>query len=297
MCAAMDDGLSSDVDSAGRSPLHRAAAAADVTQVQQLLSFGTLPPAFLEPDKAGDGPLHHAARAGSAECVRALLAAAPDRAAMLDAQSKKGDTALILAACHGHAALAALLVAAGADEALTTRNGWDEARWAADWRKQEAKRAAATAAGSGAGGRRVAVFDFDQTLATIDVSYFGKQGVEAMGGPARVARLDEMLTRLSAAGVELGICSFNSRDTVVKTLRLAALLRHFEAPSWRLRIFGCDEFEGQSWRKSALIEAKFLHGQVEPRNLLFADDSVEVCDLRAMPALPDAMCAFAAFLC
>jgi hypothetical protein len=95
-------------------------------------------------DKAGETPLHCAARAGSVDIVRALLDTAPAASATsnpldLDVQSKKGDTALILACCWGHGAVASMLRQAGADETLTTRNGWDAAKWAAWFRKKGEK--------------------------------------------------------------------------------------------------------------------------------------------------------------
>ena len=125
------------VDRAGRSPLHLAAAGADFAQLGTLLS-GTprLAEQLLVPDKVGDLPLHHAARAGSIECSRALLEAQP---AQLDVQSKKGDTPLILAACWGHTEVAEMLIGAGADQALTTRNGWTAQKWAAKFARDQNK--------------------------------------------------------------------------------------------------------------------------------------------------------------
>jgi ankyrin repeat protein len=57
----------------------------------------------------------------------------------LDVQSKKGDTPLILASCWGHVAVAQILIEAGADTTLTTRNGWDAARWAHWFTKKHAR--------------------------------------------------------------------------------------------------------------------------------------------------------------
>ena len=101
-------------------------------------------------DKAGETPLHCAARAGSVGTVRALLATAA-ATAWIDVQSKKGDTPLILARCWGHGVVATVLLEAGADETLTTKNGWDAAKWAAWFRKKDHKKDQARKAASETG--------------------------------------------------------------------------------------------------------------------------------------------------
>jgi len=52
---------------------------------------------------------------------------------VLDKQSTgRGDTAIILACCHGHDSVAQLLRSAGVRADIATRNGWryeDSAKW------------------------------------------------------------------------------------------------------------------------------------------------------------------------
>lgn len=118
-------------DQRGRTALHHAAAvraAADPSAwvAQRLLEAGAPAGAL---DKASETALHVAARAGNTAAAGVLLRAG--MVAGLDVQSHKGDTPLILAACHGRAECARLLVAAGAALEPTTRNGMDALQWAA----------------------------------------------------------------------------------------------------------------------------------------------------------------------
>lgn len=122
--------------------------------------------------------------------------------------------------------------------------------------------------------RRTVVFDFDATLAAIDVTVYGPQGVAAMGGRERVAALDAFLARVSASGCEMGIVSFNNRGMVVRTLDSARLLRHFPAHA----IFGYEQVleVGGSLAKSPLIHKRFLAPRKSPTSdLLFVDDNSE----------------------
>ena len=58
---------------------------------------------------------------------------------VLDKQSTgKGDTAMILAGCHGHDAVAQVLRSAGARADIATRNGWRYEDWA-KWYLRKAK--------------------------------------------------------------------------------------------------------------------------------------------------------------
>jgi len=120
--------------------------------------------------------------------------------------------------------------------------------------------------------RRVVIFDFDSTLAAVDVNLYGPQGVAAMGGRERVRALDAMLARIGEFGCDLGIVSFNQRATVVRTLEAAKLLRHFRSRE----VFGYEQVLkiGGSLRKSALVFAKFLKPRrLQPREIFFVDDN------------------------
>jgi ankyrin repeat protein len=90
-------------------------------------------------DKSGENALHHAARAGLARLCALILRLAhpsdPDRCILNEQSIGKGDTPLILAACWGHEDCDSFLRAEGADADLTTRNGWDAARWAQWWQR------------------------------------------------------------------------------------------------------------------------------------------------------------------
>ena len=128
--------------------------------------------------------------------------------------------------------------------------------------------------------RRCVIFDFDQTLATVDVNGFGPQGVAAMGGHERVDVLDAFLERITSLGVDLGIVSFNNRSNIVKTLNTARLLKHFQSKD----CYGYDEHKG-NLNKSALIYSKFLKPRGIPADgIMFVDDCADnIRDLRTNP--------------
>jgi uncharacterized protein len=65
------------------------------------------------------GPLHDAARAGHLDKVRALI----DQGEMIDAQSDRGETPLILAVLTGHADVVEVLIAHGADVMARNERG------------------------------------------------------------------------------------------------------------------------------------------------------------------------------
>ena len=77
---------------------------------------------------------------------------------------------------------------------------------------------------------RLAVFDFDQTLAVADVN--GAElgnAIEMMGGSARLEELKTMFSQLSDDhGIESAIVSFNNKETITEALRSTGLLRYFE---------------------------------------------------------------------
>jgi ankyrin repeat protein len=130
------------VDAEGFTPLHRAAAAGDVGEVQRLIAAGARVDA-LSTD-AATTPLHRACERLQAEAVRALIAAGADVrrgnafrkaplllaleafsmeeapreaivAALLEAGAEPSADALSLAAGYGRAPLVKLLLARGAD--------------------------------------------------------------------------------------------------------------------------------------------------------------------------------------
>ena len=100
----------SDVDQAGRTPLHYAALGNDVAQVVELLGGGADPDIS---DKQGFTPLHMAAQQGSLEAARALL----DGAANVDSVNAFGNTPLFVAVFNsrGRGDLIELLRSRGAD--------------------------------------------------------------------------------------------------------------------------------------------------------------------------------------
>lgn len=97
--------------------LHAAADAGRLDEVRQAIADGWPLEEF--DDSLAWTPLHHAANAGHLEVVRALLAAgvAVDR----HCAARIGDTALAMVAGHGSAAMARLLLDAGADPTVP---GW-----------------------------------------------------------------------------------------------------------------------------------------------------------------------------
>ena len=110
-------------------------------------------------------------------------------------------------------------------------------------------------------------FDFDQTLACGEVSFF--TGHERMagefGGAERIALLRAMLVELNELGARCVVVSFNSKDTISRALRAVGLIDLFEA------IYGSEHelLEGLRARKSTLL-AHLRRGS-EP--VLFADDN------------------------
>ena len=112
-------------DQRGRSPLHHAAAGNHKAVIERLLAKGAEVDAT---DKSGETPLHRAARRFRREATEALLAAG----AQVDARNDSRATPLHVAASSGPdvdevddlvTAVAAVLVANGADARLTDANG------------------------------------------------------------------------------------------------------------------------------------------------------------------------------
>ena len=81
--------------------------------------------------------------------------------------------------------------------------------------------------------QRVAVFDFDRTLAAAEVSsWIGRADMlnKGFGGAERVAMLTEMLEALEHHVVKCAVCSLNSRDVIKSALDTVGLLRFFGQP-------------------------------------------------------------------
>mmetsp|Transcript_10558 Transcript_10558/g.21388 ORF Transcript_10558/g.21388 Transcript_10558/m.21388 type:complete len:243 (-) Transcript_10558:72-800(-) len=83
--------------------------------------------------------------------------------------------------------------------------------------------------GGGAGSRpaRLAVFDFDETLA-VSTGWPGSDPVGLFGGKERLSELSALLDALREAGVTVAVCTFNRADCVTLLLRKANLLQYFE---------------------------------------------------------------------
>ena len=125
--------------------------------------------------------------------------------------------------------------------------------------------------------RRLVIFDFDQTLATVGVNACSPQGVQALGGHERVRALDAMMSTIRALGVDCGIVSFNSRSVIVKCLNAAKLLRHFRSRD----TYGREQYQGKL-EKSTLIHGRILKPRgIRPQDTLFVDDDLHnIRDLR-----------------
>jgi ankyrin repeat protein len=106
------------VDRAGRTPLHYAAADADVQQVRQLLATGLIAAAS---DDDGWTPLHFAAQSNSADVATILL----DAGAPVDTTDSSGNTPLWKAVFNsqGDGKLIKLLRARGADPHTKNKHG------------------------------------------------------------------------------------------------------------------------------------------------------------------------------
>ena len=144
---------------------------------------------------------------------------------------------------------------------------------------------------------RLCVLDFDCTLAVREVGPMPLKTMldKAFGGAARVRMLDSLLHGLRKRGVLLCICSYNSRENVVRALGAPEvdLLRHFvdtelghppaDASGCRLdRVLGCDEVDDAAGSKcvgksAAIRQLMTMHGLVPaaPWQLIFVDDDLE----------------------
>lgn len=120
-----------DVNPAGWTPLHNAAAAGDVAQATDLLR---LDPRLVNADDGnGHTPLHVAVDQGRRDAAKLLL----DRGANVQAQDNCGWTPLHTAAYAGRKAVAELLIARGADVNALDRRQQTPLRLAEKWRHPE----------------------------------------------------------------------------------------------------------------------------------------------------------------
>jgi ankyrin repeat protein len=106
------------VDRAGRTPLHYAAADGDTNRVRELLASGADSNAA---DGAGWTPLHFAAQQGAAEVISLLLGAG----AVVDSRDSSGNTPLLRAVfeSRGQGEVIRLLRQAGADPYVENKHG------------------------------------------------------------------------------------------------------------------------------------------------------------------------------
>ncbi len=121
-------------DSAGQSPLHRAAEYGAAAPVRELVRTGA---SVDLPNAAGETPLLVAARAGKPEAAGALLEAGADVNARDVAY---GETALHKAAMIGHSELARTLIAHGADLNAPSKAGSTPLHIAATANREEVAR-------------------------------------------------------------------------------------------------------------------------------------------------------------
>ena len=123
--------------------------------------------------------------------------------------------------------------------------------------------------------RRVAVFDFDQTLAVKEVSPWidrARMVDLGFGGRERIEMLKAMLQGLAENGVAAVICSFNARDVIHSALNTTGLHEYFRTDLTMDR----EDAEVVKWRKNRVISNRILPalGILEGagENILFADD-------------------------
>ena len=152
-------------------------------------------------------------------------------------------------------------------------------------------------AGAGAGGGaglRCVVFDFDSTLSTPKfLERFGQWAIADkpmvigsmssaelwanVGGAERVARLRDMLTALSAAGLRLLVCSLGFTECIQRHLDHVGLAPFF-AP--------CDVIgqDSEPLRRVRHVKAVFIEELARqhawaPENVLFVDDSAKSIEI------------------
>ena len=158
----------------------------------------------------------------------------------------------------------------------------------------QANGAAATACGvSSTGSLRVAIFDFDQTLASGEISMWidrASMPIRGFGGANRLDVLGQMLLALQSMGLVMAICSINSRDVIRNALDIVGLLPFFALrvevrallsqadpthapPQWLIRDRA--DFMRHGSRKSAVITSTILTPLgVTDADAIFVDDDL-----------------------
>lgn len=127
------------------------------------------------------------------------------------------------------------------------------------------------------GERCLAVLDFDQTLASSEVSYFEAESDDVLeavfGGSARHAQLSAFLNDLISRGVVLAIVSFNSAQLIKRVLSAAGWTDHFDE-----RIFGSDEVHRYNYSKALCISHALIKPLLlAPEDVIFVDDCAHNC--------------------
>ena len=129
--------------------------------------------------------------------------------------------------------------------------------------------------------RRVAVFDFDQTLAADEISIWGWDNIvdRGFGGEERVAMMRAMLQQLREQGAACAIVSFNTKTTIERALSAINLLGFFR----RDLIFGRDnvKWPEEGWKKSSVIGQRILAplGLADSELFFMDDDPSNVRDV------------------
>lgn len=121
--------------------------------------------------------------------------------------------------------------------------------------------------------KRVAVFDFDQTLAADEITIWGWENIvdRGFGGPERVSMLKDMLESLNERHIACAIVSFNTKATIERALSAINLLIYFR----RDLIFGRDNVKWPllGWKKSTVIlKSVLIPLSLGEADLFFADD-------------------------
>jgi len=123
------------------------------------------------------------------------------------------------------------------------------------------------------------VFDFDLTLASMNVGYFDAGGSNVVdrcfGGKERVAMLENMLQSVKDRGCTLAVVSQNSKATIKKCM---------QSLRWTERFFGglIIGWEDSEEKKSTIVTNLLKELGIAPEDMLFLDDMPSnIRDVRA----------------
>ena len=135
--------------------------------------------------------------------------------------------------------------------------------------------------------KKIAVFDFDQTLAADEISIWGWDNIvdRGFGGAERVSMLREMLAALQENNIGCSVVSFNTKVTIERALSAIDLLKFFK----RELIFGRDiiDWPAIQWRKSTVIAQRIIF----PSSLSESDVRAPQPAHRPLPNAPPPPCA------